>query len=189
MSGGQGSRRSDAFWTRDSFGAAGPMHCRYRRRWTLQQPAGECKDTVGERGYAGLRRACGQDAFKGFHLLCDGLPDVNIRGNRVSPSPCRGGVSRSQQRLRNGETGFPQPPPCGEGLSVGARRRRASTPSQEEPVFIVSLCGAAAWRTDAATRLNAPTKQANEWETNKRMRTVCLPGRRANSAAGRARAP
>ena len=43
---------------------------------------------------------------------------------------------------------------------------------------------------DAATRLNGPTKYANEWETNKRMRTVCLtlPGRRANPVAARARA-
>ena len=49
------------------------------------------------------------------------VPDVNIRGNPVSPpavslsnrTPACGGSSRSHQRVGTGETRFPHPPACG----------------------------------------------------------------------------
>ena len=68
------------------------------------------------------------------------MTDVNIRGNRVSPpvvslsnrAPACGGASRFHQRLGHGEPGVPHPPPWWESLGVEARRRRASTPTQEQ---------------------------------------------------------
>ncbi|GEM_PF-1306458 len=63
--------------------------------------------------------------------LC--VPEVNIRGNRVSPpavslsnrTPACWGARRPQRRLGYGETGFPHPPACGEAPGSLPQQGRA----------------------------------------------------------------
>jgi len=61
-----------------------------------------------------------------------------VWGNPVSPHPCpREGLALKQGM---GKPGFPTPPPAGGFGKV--------KPSQEEPMFILFVCGGAAWTAD-----------------------------------------
>jgi len=73
------------------------------------------------------------------------MTEVNIRGNRVSPpavslsnrTPACGGASRSQQRLGNGETGFPHPPPSGDELEgCSPPRNKLGKPGFPTPLLL-----------------------------------------------------
>gem|GEM_PF-3475822 len=48
-------------------------------------------------------------------------------GKPAFPIPCLWGAIRSQRRLGHGETGFPQLPPCGEGLGGLRPPKRGNT--------------------------------------------------------------
>ena len=76
-------------------------------------------------------------------------------GNRVSPHPPAPGKVRAQPLRRGmGKPGFPIPLPAG---GVGR-----ATPSQEQPMFVLFVCGGAAW-TAAVTGVTRSPSGRERW--------------------------
>ena len=118
-------------------------------------PAGEglgglrppSKKPAGGEGLGGLRPPKNNNIF--ILALCGAaawMTEVKIGNPGFPPLLFTGMPGAPTGGWGVGKPGFP--PPWWENLAVAARRRRAATPSQEKPMFIVSLCGAAAWRAE-----------------------------------------